>query len=54
MVSTEPVIQVNDLQKTYRSGLLRRRKIHALQKVTLEVPRGRILGILGPNGAGRR
>ena len=53
MVSTAPVIHVKDLQKTFRSGVFRRRTLHALQKVTLEVPQGRIYGLLGPNGAGK-
>jgi len=50
---TEPVIQVQELQKTYRSGLLRRRKIEALRGVSLEIPSGHIYGLLGPNGAGK-
>ena len=49
----EPVIQVSDLQKTYRDGWFRRRKIQALKKVSLEVGRGEIFGLLGPNGAGK-
>ena len=49
----EPVIQVSDLQKTYHDGWFRRRKIHALKKVSLEVGRGEIFGLLGPNGAGK-
>jgi len=52
-VNSEPVIQVNDLKKSYSSGLFRRRRINALQGATLEVPRGSIYGLLGPNGAGK-
>jgi len=53
MIDSSPVIQVMNLKKTYRTGLLRRRVINALQGVTLEIPRGRIYGLLGPNGAGK-
>ena len=49
----EPVIQVENLRKTYRSGLLRRRRVDALQGVSLEIPPGHIYGLLGPNGAGK-
>ncbi len=50
---SEPVIQVRDLQKTYRSGLLRRRRVDALQGVSLDISPGHIYGLLGPNGAGK-
>lgn len=53
MVSAEPVIDVQELEKTYRSGLFRRGKICALRGVSLAVPRGCIYGLLGPNGAGK-
>ena len=54
MVSeAESVIQVSDLEKTYKSGMLRRRKVHALQGIDLTVPKGKIYGLLGPNGAGK-
>ena len=53
MVSAEPVIQVNDLRKTYRGGLFRSRRVDALQGVTLDIPRGVIYGLLGQNGAGK-
>ncbi len=46
------IISVRDLRKTYRSGLLRRKR-DALQGVDLEVPRGQVFGLLGPNGAGK-
>lgn len=53
MVSTEPVIQVTNLKKAYRSGVFKRRTVNALSGVSLEVPRGQIYGLLGRNGAGK-
>lgn len=50
---TTPVVSVSDLRKTYRSGLIRRKKVEALQGVTFDVEPGEIFGLLGPNGAGK-
>lgn len=46
------MIQVEDLQKTYRSGFLLRPK-KALSGVSFYVPKGVIYGFIGPNGAGK-
>ena len=45
--STEPIILVSDLSKTYASGF------QALKGINLEIRRGEIFGLLGPNGAGK-
>jgi len=46
-------ISSQSLSKTYRSGLIRRREVHALTDFSLEVQNGEIFGLLGPNGAGK-
>lgn len=49
----ESVIEINDLRKTYRDGLFRRRRVDALKGISFQVGRGEIFGLLGPNGAGK-
>src|SRR3569833_3310864 len=44
---TEAAIAIADLQKTYEGGK------RALDGVSLDVPRGQIFGLLGPNVAGK-
>jgi ABC-2 type transport system ATP-binding protein len=51
--SAEAVIELNQLTKDYEVGHLRKRKVRALDHLTLEVYRGEIFGFLGPNGAGK-
>jgi ABC-2 type transport system ATP-binding protein len=46
-------IDVENLRKRYRDGLLGRKRIEALQGVSIAVERGEIFGLLGPNGAGK-
>jgi ABC-2 type transport system ATP-binding protein len=41
-------IEVNQLSKSYRRG-----KVRALDQVSLSVARGEVLGIIGPDGAGK-
>ncbi|WP_263786729.1 ABC transporter ATP-binding protein [Salinibacter grassmerensis] len=48
-----PALSVSSLSKTYRTGLLRRSAVRALDGISLEVEEGAIFGLLGPNGAGK-
>jgi ABC-2 type transport system ATP-binding protein len=43
----QSIISVNNLSKTYASGL------RALKNINLEIRRGEIFALLGPNGAGK-
>ena len=52
-MSQSPAVDVSNLSKRYRDGMLGRRRIDALDGVSLSVQRGEIFGLLGPNGAGK-
>jgi ABC-2 type transport system ATP-binding protein len=45
-------LSIDDLGKTYRLGF-RRRRVNALEGLTLKVDTGSIFGFVGPNGAGK-
>ena len=50
--STEVVIETRNLSKVYRD-FWGRQKVRALNALDLEVNRGEIFGLLGPNGSGK-
>src|SRR6185312_12984536 len=47
------VIEINNLTKDYEVGFWRKRKVRALDGLSLTVAPGQIFGFLGANGAGK-
>ena len=47
------VVEIQNLTKDYEVGFLRKRKVRALDGLSLTVNRGEIFGFLGANGAGK-
>lgn len=47
------VIEIENLSKDYEVGFLKKRRVRALDRLTLSVERGEIFGFLGANGAGK-
>src|SRR5437868_1646196 len=48
-----PAIEITSLTKDYDVGFWRKRKVRALDGLSLDVERGQIFGFLGANGAGK-
>lgn len=48
-----PIIEIQNLTKDYEVGFWRKRKVRALDGLSLEVDQGQIFGFLGANGAGK-
>lgn len=51
-MSTDSAISVQNLTKDFRVGL-RGLKLRAVDHLSLEIPRGQVFGLLGPNGCGK-
>ena len=49
----EYVIEINNLTKDYETGFLKKKRVRALDDLTLNVRPGQIFGFLGGNGAGK-
>ncbi len=49
----EYIIEINDLVKDYETGFFKKKKVRAVDGVTLSVRGGQIFGFLGGNGAGK-
>ncbi|MFW6239677.1 MAG: ATP-binding cassette domain-containing protein [Thermodesulfobacteriota bacterium] len=45
-----PALVLDGVSRTFTEG---KRTIHALREVSLEVPRGKVTGLIGPDGAGK-
>jgi ABC-2 type transport system ATP-binding protein len=48
-----PAVEIDSLTKDYEVGFLRKRRVRALDGLSLSVGRGEIFGFLGANGAGK-
>src|SRR5215470_2783314 len=44
------MIEVRDVSRIYRRGV---DQVHALEHVTLHIPRGRFVALMGPSGSGK-
>ncbi len=49
----DPIIEIENLTKDYETGFWRKKKVRALDGLTLSVQPGQIFGFLGGNGAGK-
>src|SRR5262245_38270813 len=48
-----PIVEINNLTKDYEVGFWRKRKVRALDNLSLSIEGGQMFGDLGANGAGQ-
>ncbi|MEW6208749.1 MAG: ABC transporter ATP-binding protein [Acidobacteriota bacterium] len=51
--SSQAVVDIDNLTKDYETGFLKKKKVRALDHLSLQIYGGEIFGFLGPNGAGK-
>lgn len=49
-MSTKPIIRVENVTKVYHMGV---EDVHALRGISLEIPKGQYVSIMGPSGSGK-
>ena len=49
----EYVVEISDLVKDYETGFFKKKKVRAVDGISLSVKGGQIFGFLGGNGAGK-
>ena len=48
-----PAIEISELSKDYKVGFWRQQTLRVLNRLTLNIEKGEVIGFLGPNGAGK-
>ena len=51
-MSNDAVIEIRNLSKVYRD-FWGRKKVQAVKSLSMDVKRGEVFGLLGPNGSGK-
>ena len=53
MARSKAPLSIEGLEKSFKTGFLNMRRVHAVRGLTLSLNEGEIFGLLGPNGAGK-
>ena len=52
-MATSAIAEFINVTKDYRSGIVRRGTLRAVDNVSLKIPQGQVFGLMGPNRAGK-